>query len=232
MLSSVAWSFLGGNVVAFLLAVLVTNRRHCPRLLRILARNGLLLCVAWLSYECVLVALLPSSHPVSAPPLTSASGDSIVGGPSLSASFVDQVLAHAGSPAAGTGQALYDLSVTYHVDNAYALSTFQHESSYGKYGVAAVNRSLGNIICAGYSTCHGRFRWYATWEEGYADFYRLIAHEYVAHGCSTLSCIIPVYAPPSENNTAVYVQTMRREIAHFRRGLLSLKEVRLYDVYV
>ena len=225
MLSSVEWSFLDGDVVAFLLAVLVTNRRYCPRILKILARNGLVVSFFLLSYECVLSSSLTAprsvSSSVSTPVLAPASGDSIVGGPSLSASFVNRVLARAGSPAVGTGQALYDLSVKYRVDDAYALSTFQHESTYGKYGYGAADLSLGNIICAGYATCNGRFRRYVSWEEGYEDFYRLIAREYVARGCRTLTCIVPVYAPPSENNTDGYIQTVRMQIVRFRVGLLS-----------
>src|SRR6266550_1887177 len=39
------------------------------------------------------------------------SGTSVVGGPSLSPDVINQILASAGSPAAGTGQGLYDLSV-------------------------------------------------------------------------------------------------------------------------
>jgi hypothetical protein len=159
-----------------------------------------------------------SSAPVVHP---AASGDSVVGGPSLSASFVNQVLAAAGSPAAGLGQSLYDLSAQYNVDDAYALAIFQHESTYGKYGAGAVNHSLGNIICAGYPTCNGRFRSYATWQEGFADFYRLIAQEYVARGLTTVQAILQVYAPPSENDTSGYARAVSSAMAAFRAGRMN-----------
>src|SRR5437879_10008163 len=50
------------------------------------------------------------------------SGTSVVGGPSLSADFINQLLATASSPAVGTGQGLHDLSVRSGIDDAYALA--------------------------------------------------------------------------------------------------------------
>ena len=96
------------------------------------------------------------------------SGTSVLGGPSLSADLINQVLASAGSPAAGTGQGLYDLSVQSGIDDAYALAVFEKESSFGRYGAGFEDHALGNIVCAGYPTCNGRFRWYPSWEAGYA----------------------------------------------------------------
>src|SRR6266700_4416983 len=61
--------------------------------------------------------------------VTQLAHQSIEGKPTLSAAFVDKVLAAAGSKAAGTGQALYDRSVQYGIDDAYALAFFQHESA-------------------------------------------------------------------------------------------------------
>jgi len=83
------------------------------------------------------------------------SGTSVVGRPSLSADFINQVLASAGSPAAGTGEGLYDLSMQSGIDDAYALAVFQKESSFGRYGAGFDNHALGNIVCAGYPTCTG-----------------------------------------------------------------------------
>lgn len=144
-------------------------------------------------------------------------GTSIVGSPSLSGDYINKVLSNAGSPAAGTGQALSDLSAQYGVDDAYALAVFNKESSLGKYGAAADNHSLGNIVCAGYSTCNGRFRSYPDWATGYQDFYRLIKNEYVARGLSTVETITPVYAPPSENDTTGYEQSVETAMASYRQ---------------
>jgi hypothetical protein len=131
---------------------------------------------------------------------------------------MNQVLASAGSPAAGTGQGLYDLSVQSGIDDAYALAVFQKESSFGRYGVGFEDHALGNIVCARYPTCNGRFRLYPSWETGYADFYLLISREYVARGLSTVEAITPVYAPSSENDTGLYIQQVRHSMLAFRQA--------------
>jgi hypothetical protein len=141
---------------------------------------------------------------------------SVLGGPSLSPNLINQVLSVAGSPAAGTGQALYDLSRESGIDDAYALAVFEKESSFGKYGAGFENHALGNIVCAGYPTCNGRFRAYASWSEGYADFYHLITTEYVARGLTAVETITPVYAPSSENDTGLYISQVCQSMLAFR----------------
>jgi hypothetical protein len=141
---------------------------------------------------------------------------SVLGGPSLSPNLINQVLSVAGSPAAGTGQALYDLSRESGIDDAYALAVFEKESSFGKYGAGFENHALGNIVCAGYPTCNGRFRWYSSWQDGYQDFYRLISQEYVARGLTTVETITPVYAPSSENDTGLYISQVCQSMLAFR----------------
>ncbi len=156
-------------------------------------------------------------QPVPAPPAPfSVGGLSVVGGPSISPDVVNRVLAQAGSPAQGTGQALYDLSAQYRVDDAYALAVFEHESTFGLYGAGNANHALGNIICADYPTCNGNFRYYPTWADGYADFYHLIVNEYVSRGLTTVQAITPVYAPASENDPVAYIQSVCASIARFR----------------
>jgi hypothetical protein len=148
---------------------------------------------------------------------------SVLGSPALSADLINQVLSAASSPAAGTGQALYDLSVQFGIDDAYALAVFEKESSFGRYGAGFEDHALGNIVCAGYPTCNGRFRWYPSWEAGYEDFYQLISREYVARGLSTVETITPVYAPASENDTGLYIQQVRQAMLAFRSAQSLMK---------
>src|SRR5258706_11588722 len=75
---------------------------------------------------------------------SSSSGYSVVGPPTISAHFINSVLAANHSPAAGTGQELYDLGVQYGIDPVFALAFFQHESDFGTQGEATVTMSLGN----------------------------------------------------------------------------------------
>jgi hypothetical protein len=152
----------------------------------------------------------------------------MTGPPSVSADFIDRVLAAYGSPATGTGQSLYDLGVEYGIDPVYALAFFLHEDSFGETGIGAANHSLGNIRCsAGYSCQYG-FRSYATWQDGYQDWYSLILNGYVkgeitdtivGHPCVTVEEIVPVYAPSSDhNNVAAYIAAIERAVLRWRSG--------------
>jgi len=152
----------------------------------------------------------------------------VTGPPSISMDFIDQVLSAYGSPAAGTGQALYDLGVEYGIDPVYALAFFLHEDSFGETGIGMANHSLGNIRCsAGYSCQYG-FRYYATWSDSYQDWYALILNGYVkgqitdtivGHPCVTVEEIVPVYAPSSDHNdVSAYIAAIEHAVQTWRRG--------------
>ena len=141
---------------------------------------------------------------------------SVLGAPTISAEDIEAVLREYNSPAIGTGRAWIALGRQYGIDPAYALAFFIHESTAGtNSGWAGLKpgggstHNVGNIICAGYPTCYGRFRDYASWDEGIEDWYKLIAREYVqGRGAQTVEQIIPIYAPAFENNVDAYVNTV------------------------
>lgn len=151
----------------------------------------------------------------------------VTGKPSLKAALVNRVFERSHSPAFGTGQSLYDLSVQYHIDDAFALAFFQHESGFGTTGMARVTRSLGNIRCSlGYHCING-YRAYQTWQEGFGDWYHLIEDGYVqghitiplvGHVCTTVSQIVPVYAPASDgNDVAGYIAAVEHAVDAWRQ---------------
>jgi Mannosyl-glycoprotein endo-beta-N-acetylglucosaminidase len=154
--------------------------------------------------------------------------DQVQGKPSISAAFINRVLALGHSPARGTGAALYRLGVQYGIDPAYALAFFLHESGLGTTGVAVATLSLGNIRCSNGYSCIDGFRAYASWEQGYRDWYRLILYGYVegqitiplaGHVCTTVEQIIPVYAPSSDHNdVAAYIAAIRNAVSTWRAG--------------
>lgn len=145
----------------------------------------------------------------------------VVGQPSVSADFIDQVLAAYDSPAAGKGQALYADGLAYHIDPVYALAFFLEESRFGTTGVARVTRSLGNIRALPGQASYAGYRRYASWEAGFTDWYRLIADEYVARGLITVDQIVPVYAPAADgNDVAAYVHTIKLAVDTWRTGKL------------
>ncbi len=150
---------------------------------------------------------------------------SVLGAPSINAAAIDTILSKYGSPAAGTGQAWVNLGQQYGIDPAYAVAFFIHESSAGTNPAWAgikpdgsTTHNVGNIICAGYATCYGRFRDYASWDEGIGDWYKLISNEYISgRGAASVEQIIPIYAPSFENDVDTYVQTVVSLVDGWRR---------------
>jgi hypothetical protein len=142
------------------------------------------------------------------------------GGPSLTAAFIDRVLALAGSPAQGLGAILYQLSEQYQIDDAVALAFFHHESDYGRYGVAAVTHNFGNLRCAGYRPCTADdFRVYPSWAAGAGDWYHLLASVYVAQGLVTVQQIVPVYAPAVDgNDERAYMQAVLNDLRSWQEA--------------
>ncbi len=167
-------------------------------------------------------------HVSKAEAVAPSNSSSVVGPPTITAAFIDRVLSAYGSPAAGTGQALYDDGVASGIDPVYALAFFLHEDSFGKTGIGAATHSLGNTRCSPGYACQYGFRSYATWEAGYQDWYHLILNGYVkgqvtnaivGHPCTTIAQIIPVYAPSSDgNNEAAYIAAVLHAVATWRSG--------------
>ncbi len=162
------------------------------------------------------VRVVPASVAVNA-----SGGHDVRGVPSLTGGQVDTILARYGSPALGTGPIWEELSRQYGIDTAYALSFFMTESTAatdphwsGRKPDGSTTHNIGNIVCAGYPRCYGRWRDYATWEEGIADWYRLIAEEYInARGAVTVEQIVPIYAPAFENDVPRYIAGVVRRVA-------------------
>jgi Mannosyl-glycoprotein endo-beta-N-acetylglucosaminidase len=209
---------------------------------RVVKRVVLACCLLllWYWWQCYLLMTagggLLAQHPalprlsVESPLAVSIAGTSypVTGPPSISANFIDRVLSAYGSPAAGTGQALYDLGMEYGIDPVYALAFFLHEDSFGETGIGAANHSLGNIRCSAGYACQYGFRSYATWQDGYQDWYALILNGYVkgqitdaivGHPCTTVEEIVPVYAPSSDHNdVAAYIAAIERAVERWRSG--------------
>lgn len=144
----------------------------------------------------------------------------VTGAPSISAAFINEVLTASHSPAAGTGQALYDLGVQYGIDPVFALAFFQHESSFGRFGMASVTRSLGNLRCiAGYA-CYQGYAAFSSWKAGYQAWYKLIRTVYVNQWhLMTVAQIVPTYAPENDHNdVAGYITAIEHAVDTWRKG--------------
>ena len=159
---------------------------------------------------------------------------SVLGAPSISEAFINQVLTNAGSPAAGSSQALYDLGYKYGIDPAFALAFFQHESSFGKAGEANSTLSLGNLRCIPDAACvntsgqacqanQSCYASFPTWAAGFEAWYKLIRNLYVAvWGLTTVDQIIPKYAPNADhNNEAEYIAALKHELDTWHSGQIT-----------
>ena len=142
---------------------------------------------------------------------------SIVGKPTVTVAFINQILTHYHSPAAGKGQLFYDEGVKYGIDPIYALAFFMRDSIFGTVGLARVTRSLGPLptpTVATTATCscqdlHG-YRGYATWDAGIADWFRYMHDYYVKQlGLTTVSQIVSLYVTM---NSTLAIQLTIKEI--------------------
>ena len=162
---------------------------------------------------------LPAISTIMHPPSGSYS---VLGQPTVSAEFINRVLSANGSPATGTGQAVFDLGEKYGIDPVFALAFFQHESSFGTTGVARATRSPGNIrASAGYTQIDG-YRAYRSWTSGFEDWYKLIKNLYIGQwNLTTVGQIVPVYAPSSDNNdVGAYISAVENAVDQWRSGIV------------
>jgi hypothetical protein len=152
------------------------------------------------------------------------SGTSIYGSPTLTADQINTILAAYHSPAAGTGQALYDLGVQYGIDPAYALAFFMHESTLGTQGEARATLALGNERCITDRPCidqdRGGYAQFNSWQDGYEHWYQLLTGPvYKGAGLTTIQTIIPRYAPTADNNNEqAYIDSLMYSVNAWRSG--------------
>jgi hypothetical protein len=150
----------------------------------------------------------------------------VTGAPSITAGFINQVLANYHSPAAETGQALYDLGVKYDIDPVYALAFFWHESDFGRAGIARITRSLGNLRCIPDSPCVNGYASFSSWEQGYEAWYKLIRDLYINQwGLKTVAQIVPTYAPAADHNAPMaYIAAIEQAVTAWRAGKVQVEQ--------
>ncbi|GHO88691.1 glucosaminidase domain-containing protein [Dictyobacter formicarum] len=206
--------------------------RRVRTVLEVVACIGVLVCVL-----LVLLAIFhpaglftaPGGQPARIPGVLQpipAAGFNVVGDPTISAKQINAILVYYHSPAAGKGQALYDLGVQYHIDPVVALAFFHHESTFGKFGEASYTHSLGNLRCMQGYPCvdkkRGGYAQFASWEDGFAAWYKLIHNLYVTQWkLTTVNQIISKYAPVKDKNAPLhrnYVAFINLDIALWRSG--------------
>ena len=163
--------------------------------------------------------------PAVQPQATQAAPYTVLGNPTITVAFINQVLSRYNSPAAGKGQSLYDLGTQYGIDPAFALAFFMHESSFGNQGEATKSLSLGNLRCIPNFRCQDNFAQFDTWEDGFKAWYQLIRNLYVAEwGLTTVDQIIPRYAPQADNNNEqAYIASLKHALDTWQAGQIIVR---------
>jgi hypothetical protein len=180
----------------------------------------LIACLA--GYALTQKATVP--HLGTAPAAAITSGTSIYGPPTLTTAQINTILAAYHSPAAGTGQALYDLGKQYGIDPAFALAFFMHESTLGTQGEATVTLALGNERCINDRPCidqdRGGYAQFQSWQDGYEHWYSLMTSDlYKGAGLTTVQRIIPRYAPTADHNDEqAYINSLLYSVNAWRSG--------------
>ena len=182
-------------------------------------------CILCLSYffciSCIFAIVLcifPLQAHAQVIPDGQPSSYSVLGPPTISAAFIDQILAANNSPAAGSGQAIYTDGVKYGIDPVFALAFFMHESSFGTAGIAQLTLSPGNLRCIPSADCLSGYAAFPSWSAGFDAWYQLIRNLYVnSWGLTTIDQIIPRYAPPTDNNNdSAYISAVESSIDAWR----------------
>ena len=171
--------------------------------------------------ESLTTSLNPAKFAQAQAVQSHASGRYIVtGAPSITATFINRVLAAYHSPAAGLGQILYDDGVKYGIDPAYALAFFMHESTFGTQGMVRATRSLGNMRCVPAYPCYEGYAAFSSWQAGFAAWYFLIRDLYVGQWhLTTVAQIVPTYAPTKDhNNVPGYIAAIEHAVDTWRAG--------------
>jgi hypothetical protein len=191
----------------------------------------LLLVFWWVVTQAGLSSLaflvhLPIVWPPASPSYQHEQSYSVLGPPTVSATFINRVLSVYHSPAAGLGQVLYDDGVSTGIDPVYALAFFMHESSFGTTGEARKTLALGNERCIPDHPCvdldRGGYARMESWEDGFSHWYMLILSLYIKQWHRvTVEQIIPKYAPGSDgNDEAAYIAAIEHAVATWRHGVV------------
>jgi hypothetical protein len=148
----------------------------------------------------------------------------VVGKPTVSAAFLDRVLAAYQSPATGLGRVMYADGVHFGIDPVFGLAFFLHEDAMGTTGWGAINHSLGNTRCTPGYQCRGGYRAYPTWAAGFWDWFMLIRVQYVnTWHLVTVEQIVPVYAPVSDGNDVQgYIAAIEMAVDSWRSGRVEV----------
>jgi hypothetical protein len=121
-----------------------------------------------------------------------AADDSVVGPPSLSATTVDTLFTRLGSPMAGTGKVVEEVSHDTNIDDAFALAVWWAETNDGMAGVGLSYHNPGGVQGSPNYPSNG-FAIYPSYAEAVTDWFTIIKDRYVDRGLTSVYSISGPY---------------------------------------
>jgi hypothetical protein len=130
-----------------------------------------------------------------------ASSDSVVGKPSLPASYVDAIFRQLGSPMVGTGKAVEAASRAQNIDDAFALGVWWTETNDGAAGVGLADLNPGSVRGSiGYPSAYDGYTIYPSYTAAVNYWFKMLKVVYIDRGLTTVSTISHPYVGTSTSD--------------------------------
>ena len=119
---------------------------------------------------------------------------SVVGGPSLPAATVDMIFKNLGSPMAGTGRLVEQMSQQANIDDAFALAVWWAETNDGAAGVGLTDHNPGSVRgSVGYPSAFDGYTIYPSYSAAVIYWFNMLKKRYVDEGLNTVYLISHPY---------------------------------------
>jgi hypothetical protein len=163
-----------------------------------------------------LLGVVPAPpSPTAAPPKPTSS--TIARSPTISIVEVQRILARVNSPMLPYAGDVYADGLQEGIDPVFALAFWMKESREASDGsVAATDHNPGYTQGLNTDPHCGRWACWPTWPEGIEGWFHYMRVYFVDRGRTTVEVILPIYAPPTENDTGGYMSAVLNWVAQWR----------------
>jgi hypothetical protein len=130
-----------------------------------------------------------------------ADSDSVVGPPSLPASYVDAIFQRLGSPMTGTGAAVEAAAQAANIDDAFALAVWWTETNDGAAGVGKADLNPGSVRgSTGYPSAYDGYTIYPSYTAAVNYWFSMMKKVYIDRGLTTVYAISHPYVGTSTSD--------------------------------
>jgi hypothetical protein len=157
------------------------------------------------------------------------------GPPTISRQTYQNIFCEAESPACPETSEMYDELLAVGLDPVFEAAWARKETSFGLAGVGRPpSRNLHGVSANGWDGAvgsDGPFSMYASYQDSVRAWAHLMtncgelgAAQYICRGLRTPDDILPIYAPPSENDTPMYISRIKQWVDAYRSRETSLRQ--------